>query len=674
MPSRNGPVEWLLDLISRAAARAAYWRRGPANAVAQGPSSDGDAPRRRVIGPRPGSPWQSLEHPGSPPCRGWIRLSYRTSLYEKLERPWLRMSLSGEVREYALPAGLFGSAEWVGYVPADATELSFGGVPVHDLRWQSVTVPFVVARALARDLRRALLAAQLALTGRVDRGREELGAACGSSSLGAYDRWRRRHLRPLDLKNLESPRPEWADGPDILVVLEGGGHRDRYAIEATVASLRQQTYRRWSILTEPTFAGRVSGGLSPHVNAGSLVTLLRPGDVLAPYALAAVVHHVLRNPGDSVIYGDEDRIDRVGRHVLPRLKPDWSPIYQCSSTYLGSALFLAASAIAEMPSATLADLAEGRIPDGLRQRSRGVGHVRRVTLSRPVHYDQGKGQARTQIVRQRPEADATIVIPTKDRPDLLRRCLSSLRSTTYPLYDILVVDNGSTSGSTRDFYRTMLEDRRIRMIERPGPFNFSGLCNAGAAEAKGRVLVFLNDDTSVMRPDWLFDLVYWACRSDCGAVGGKLLYPSGRVQHAGIVLGLGGCAAHIENGASGKDEGYLGALVSTREVSAVTGACLGVEASKFAAVGGFDAEAFPVEFSDVDLCLRLEAEGWKTVVVGEALLTHRESASRGRTDDGPAQYAHEHRQFRDRWGHRLMDDGYYHPALSLSSLRTRLDG
>jgi GT2 family glycosyltransferase len=220
----------------------------------------------------------------------------------------------------------------------------------------------------------------------------------------------------------------------------------------------------------------------------------------------------------------------------------------------------------------------------------------------------------------------------------------------------------------------MLEDRRIRMLEQPGPFNFSSLCNAGAAEAKGRVLVFLNDDTSVMRPDWLLHLADWACRADCGAVGGKLLYPSGRVQHAGIVLGLGGCAAHIESGASGEEDGYLEGLVVTREMSAVTGACLAVEAAKFAAVGGFDSQAFPVEFSDVDLCLRLEMRGWKSVMAGEALLMHRESASRGRTADGTAQYAYEYRQFKHRWGHRLVDDRYYHPALSLGSLRVRLDG
>jgi GT2 family glycosyltransferase len=570
--------------------------------------------------------------------------------------------------------GLFGSADWVGYVPSETTEFAFGGAPVHDLRWQSVSIGFVVARALARNLPGALLAAQYAMLGRAIRAREELQVACGSSSIRRYDRWRRRQLRPLDLCGLERPRPGWLDGPQILVALEEGAQEDRNAVETTIASLRRQSYGRWSVLTVQTFAGRALEILAPHLQPNGLLTLLRPGDVLMPYALAAVAQHALQNPQDSIIYGDEDRVDRSGRHVLPKLKPDWSPIYQGSSPYVSGTLFLAAAAVAEMPSATLADLAEGKIPAWRVEHSRGIGHVRRVTLSRPLRYERKARQAQRRSAPPRPDADATIVIPTKDRPDLLRACLTALQSTSYPRYDILVVDNGSTSEAAHRYYRTMLDDRRVRMVERPGPFNFSSLCNAGAAEAKGRVLVFLNDDTSVVRPEWLLHLAYWACRPDCGAVGGKLHYPSGRVQHAGIVLGLGGCAAHMESGASGKEDGYLGALVATREVSAVTGACLAVEASKFAAVGGFDAQAFPVEFSDVDLCLRLEKRCWKSVVVGEALLMHRESASRGRTADGAAQYAYEHRRFRHRWGHRLMDDRYYHPALSLSSLRIRLDG
>jgi GT2 family glycosyltransferase len=217
-------------------------------------------------------------------------------------------------------------------------------------------------------------------------------------------------------------------------------------------------------------------------------------------------------------------------------------------------------------------------------------------------------------------------------------------------------------------------DRPTRILPLPGPFNFSRLCNEAAAAAQGKVLAFLNNDTVATESDWLARLSTWAMHAECGAVGPKLVYPSGRVQHGGIVIGLGGYAAHIESGAPNGEPGYGGRLDVTHEVSAVTGACLVVEKAKFDAVGGFDVGQFPVELGDVDLCLRLASRGWKSVLVPEVSLVHRESASRGRATDRLARYAWEHAHFTARWQSRMRDDPYYHPALSLTSLRTRLDG
>jgi GT2 family glycosyltransferase len=240
--------------------------------------------------------------------------------------------------------------------------------------------------------------------------------------------------------------------------------------------------------------------------------------------------------------------------------------------------------------------------------------------------------------------------------------------------EVLIADNGSRRSETLALYRSISRDPRTRILALPGPFNFSALCNQAATSARGQVLVFLNDDTAAIQADWLTRLADWALHPEYGAIGAKLLYPSGRVQHCGLVIGLGGYAAHIESGASSGDSGYLGRLDVAHEVSAVTGACLAVEKGKFEAVNGFDAEKFPVELGDVDLCLRLEARGWRTILAAEVVLVHHESASRGRTPDREIRYAHEHRHFAARWDARIRDDPFFHPALSLTSLRTRLDG
>jgi GT2 family glycosyltransferase len=206
------------------------------------------------------------------------------------------------------------------------------------------------------------------------------------------------------------------------------------------------------------------------------------------------------------------------------------------------------------------------------------------------------------------------------------------------------------------------------------PFNFSLFCNEAAALARGRILLFLNDDTVALSDGWLDCLADWALRPACGAVGAKLLYPSRRVQHGGIVLGLGGYAAHVEVGARSDAPGFLGRLRAPHEVSAVTGACLAVEKTKFDSVAGFDEKGFPIELGDVDLCLRLETRGWRSILAPEAVLIHHESATRGRAHNRDLRYAGEQMHFASKWKQRIRDDPYFHPALSLNSQRVRLDG
>jgi len=208
----------------------------------------------------------------------------------------------------------------------------------------------------------------------------------------------------------------------------------------------------------------------------------------------------------------------------------------------------------------------------------------------------------------------------------------------------------------------------------PGRFNFSAMCNAGAASARGECLVFLNNDMSVVTPGWLGPLVAEAMRPGIGAVGARLLFPDGSIQHAGVAVGMGGYADHVSHGQVGDYAGYLGRLGVAHEVGAVTGACIAVEAGKFKAVNGFDAERFPVELSDIDLCLRLAAAGWKSLMRPDSVLIHHQSATRGFSFRPFDRYGLERGHFRTRWRDMIRDDPFFHPALSLFSTEPALDG
>jgi GT2 family glycosyltransferase len=262
----------------------------------------------------------------------------------------------------------------------------------------------------------------------------------------------------------------------------------------------------------------------------------------------------------------------------------------------------------------------------------------------------------------------TIVIPTRDRADILSRCVNSVTSrSTYGRYDVLIVDNGSVEAETRSYVDQLRQDSRCSILRVDEPFNFSRLNNLAAAQARGDVLCFLNNDTEVISPDWLEELVSLAIQPDVGAVGAMLYYPDDTVQHAGVILGLGGVAAHAHNGLPRGAPGNYGRAALTQALSAVTAACLVVRKALFVDVGGFD-EQLAVAYNDVDLCLRLRARGLRNVWTPFAELYHFESASRGRDTSGPARagFVLESRLMKERWGQALDADPYFNPNLSLS--------
>jgi GT2 family glycosyltransferase len=271
------------------------------------------------------------------------------------------------------------------------------------------------------------------------------------------------------------------------------------------------------------------------------------------------------------------------------------------------------------------------------------------------------------IARPVPRGRVSILVPTRDRADLLRACFESLAKTVdLDSHEFLVLDNDSVEPATKLLFEEIAA-RGGRALPVPGPFNFSRIVNRGAAEAKGDFLLLLNNDAEALQPGWLEEMLSRIAEPDVGAVGAALLWPSGVVQHGGVVLGPKFAALHAFDDRIDSDPGYTDLLRVAHECGAVTAACLLTERRLFLETGGFDEYRFPVNFNDVDYCLRLRAGGLRVVLTPHARLLHRESASRGgeRRPDQAFRFQREVRNLRAIWGETLTADPAYHPMLSL---------
>jgi GT2 family glycosyltransferase len=362
----------------------------------------------------------------------------------------------------------------------------------------------------------------------------------------------------------------------------------------------------------------------------------------------------------------------------PIFKPDWSAHLQAVRPYVGRLMLTRLGhARSRIRLAKVPILETGFVEcvlHGLGRRD--IRHIRRflVQTRRSRREEQDVNASSEPCPARSPKTSVTIVMATRDNADFLRRTISGiLEKTRFGQLDLVIVDNGSTDPRALSLLQSAGKDERVTLLRAPGPFNFAALNNLGAAKARGDVLVFLNNDMEIIEPEWLRQLAERAIDPQVGAVGCKLLYPDGRIQHAGVVLGIGDGTGHFDAGRRDGEPSWLGRNLILHEASAVTGACLAVARSKFAAAGGFDAVRLPVEYNDIDLCLRLEELGFATLWTPFARVVHFESASRGKaTFRRLDTHAAERTYFRQRWSDRLRDDPFFHPGLSLVSLSAAL--
>ncbi|GGC51394.1 glycosyltransferase family 2 protein [Chelatococcus reniformis] len=474
--------------------------------------------------------------------------------------------------------------------------------------------------------------------------------------------------------------------PHITVIVYG--EADAATTAASLDSLSAQLYGAWSALVvEPTAAGATTGvdarighlapgALPPAV--GDAVAFVAAGDRLAPHALAVMAVAMVRHPGAEVLYSDEDLIDTAGRRSTPYFKPDWNRELARHQDYLsrlgvvvghragrlsrvpGSAAEVAAL-LGQAAAASVAPVVH--VPHVLYHRRAAAGAIG-PSVSLPTTALPGP----TRWPR------VTAVIPTRDHAELLATCVAGLlEATDYPDLEIVVADNGSVEPQTAALLAE-LGGRGVVVVDAPGPFNYARINNSAAAKATGEILLFLNNDIEVVEPGWLKAMVAYACRPGIGAVGAKLLYPDGTLQHGGVVLGLLGVAGHVHLGAAGDAPGHGGRLLVPQDVSCVTAACLAMPRAVFAALGGFDETHLGVAFNDVDLCLRVRAAGYRIIWTPTARLVHHESKSRGSDRRGAKliRFQDEMHYMYRRWGGSLDNDPFWSPNLSLDATTPRL--
>lgn len=435
-------------------------------------------------------------------------------------------------------------------------------------------------------------------------------------------------------------------------------------------------------------------GRALHETRAPWLVVLGSGTRLAERALERLGQAATLAPGARVITCDDDIMDVAGRRTSPRVRPGPSPDFWLERDP-GFALLV----VAREPA--LAALARGGAdPYALflqlgGSQAAGHAHVPMVLCHGKGPRGLGSGGAESRAVQDaiaawepqarvetlgadrsrvrrpsRTEPAVEVVVPFRNHPHLVERCVRSLlERSSYERLAVRMIDNGSSDPDTAPLLERLGRDRRVLVETDARPFNFSALNNAAAERSDADVLVFLNNDTEVIDSGWIEVLLEQALRPEVGAVAPLLTYPDGRVQHAGVAIGIHGWAGHPFAGQGPDERTPFGAASDgTRNWLAVTAACLMVERRKFEEVGGFD-ESFAVGGGDVDLCLRLTAAGYRSVCVPHTRLIHDESASR----DPAAVPAGDFDASRRSYGaFRTVGDPFYNPALTLLDTTCRL--
>lgn len=537
--------------------------------------------------------------------------------------------------------------------------------------------------------------------------------------LRQYDQFNEQHLAEC-----RQQISAWPTAPKISVIMVLDGAPDALLTES-IQSLQVQCYEHWELIVvhNATVAPQIQSSVQSHeqdprvkwisrsepadvaaslnlalaVANGDYVTVLQPTDLLSPQALFYIAKVANEYPNTSFIDSDEDKITKEGVRYDPWFKSELNYELLLAQNCVGQILVYRRNLINQLggfrsgfDGAENYDLALRAIEFITPQHAK---HIPKVLYHRrsPVRIASPNACRRAVAehlkrtgsggnVTAAPEAPCfnrigyplpaikplvSIIIPTRDKAELLGLCLDSLLDkSTYPNYEVIIVDNGSIEPATQVLFNRLPGDR-VRIVRDDAPFNYSRLNNLAATQAQGDVICLMNNDIEILTPDWMEEMLSFAHQPDIGCVGARLWFPDGRLQHAGVITGLGGVAGHPNKYLPRGHLGYFGRAILTQRFSAVTAACLMVRRTVWDQVYGLD-ERLAVAFNDVDFCLRVQAAGYRNVWTPYAEMNHHESASRGneKTPEQQVRYENEITLMHDRWGEILLNDPAYNPNLT----------
>lgn len=455
-------------------------------------------------------------------------------------------------------------------------------------------------------------------------------------------------------------------------------------------------------------------GIAGNTNAafamakGDFTALFDHDDLLSPDALFEVIKALNEHPDAEVIYTDEDKVDSsLTEHFQPHFKPDFNPDLLRANNYICH-WFLVKRSLLEQIGGESEEFEGAQDYDFIfrcTERAREVLHVPKILYhwrinkastadnpaSKPYAFEAGRRAIAAHLdrcglsgvvtqtqdfgfyrVKYKVEGKplVSIIIPNKDQADTLRKCLDSIhKKTTYPNYEIIIVENNSQEEATFQFYRELEGKDRIRVVYWEREFNYSAINNFGFSFAEGEYIVCLNNDITVITPDWLEEMLGHCQREDTGIVGARLYYPDNTIQHAGIIVGIGGIAGSVFVNLPRSRSGYLHKARLQQDLSAVTAACMMVKREAYEKTGGFE-EKLAVAFNDVDFCLRVRQAGYLVVYDPYVEMYHDESKTRGAEDtkEKVRRFQSEIDFMRGRWIKLLKKgDPYYNPNLSLKT-------
>ena len=534
-----------------------------------------------------------------------------------------------------------------------------------------------------------------------------------------YQYW----IKEIEEKKL-TPKQKIKSPPSISIIIYPSDG-EAGLVTDTLSSISNQSYNNveifviskpivldHSVLDETLirnikFVGN-SDGRHNNLNAvitqttGELSIFINAGDRLNKSSLNIIAQFYKKNSNAHILYGDDDQLDESGNRINPRFKPSWNPIYYFSHDYVGDCIIFKTSLIKDFlikSNTELTDtdslflwcLSNYNINDKIYRIPFVISHR---------HYKAGTLNCRPELISRKQklvtyfdrinalfaieeygsvfkisnnfnfgqkEPSVSILIPTRDNYRVLKRCITSiLEKTTYNNYKIFILNNQSREKDALNYFNAINDNDRIIIVDYDHPFNFSSINNYGVSITNSDFVCLLNDDTAVINPEWLTEMVSYAIKPEIGCVGAKLYYSNGKIQHGGVVLGLGDVAGHAHRYFPGDSPGYMNRLICTQYVSAVTGACLLIRKDTYIEVGGLNEKNLTVAYNDVDFCMKVRTAGYLNLWTPHAQLYHYESMSRGadNTFDKKKRYLKEVRFMRKKWGNLLRDDPYYHPHLT----------